>query len=714
MSEPTEVAATHYEHLRSYLQSYLQSQRAAGTHSNQRTSAREKLTRLTRQQFTELSTDVFDEMNRRQADSGDVPFLPVRDDFHPKRNQARQKLATLPASRFKDLASDVFYEIERRFPQVVDDYEARYGPDPRHGENNNNNSQQQQQQQYQQQHQPASAPVGSSNGVLPLQPEPRQVQVTTTSPYANAQQYETQYSQPYEGKALSAPPPADNGRPRSAADPSAVNFTSLDNLMADLGNMLTNPKPGYGSGNSGLSAQHADLEKMRKEYEAVQVHVKDLEQDLEGYDKAKSRISDLEQKLTAQHKTNDEQAEKIDRLEAQHAKLKEDFESLQDDYNNQQQIANDIRAEATNLLDEIKSLSRKNEELLGERDRDRTTIKQLKDELAQSRESSRSNNNGRQQNDYANSSNSNTAREGTSSAPFASQPGSGNDDQGVIDRNRISAYQSAVDDLLRAARSDIPTSVLVAMKSIVIACKNITEDTEDFENSNAAQAVLTDSDRDRLADTKNRLASALNNLMNAAKVHATALGTANVAHLDAAATHLTATIVELVKVVRMKQPGGDQEGGGHADNNSQQQQQLQQQDDAFEIDELKIFLEKQTDQIVQAIQSLLYAMRAPPPNASDPSQPSSPPPFTSTVSGITRIVDNLVVVARDTLHRPSGQEFRSRGEMILEDLSTANKRLEHLGEQMVQQPNSKTGKQKLASSSYEIAKYVKELISLIE
>ena len=45
-----------------------------------------------------------------------VPFLPVRDDFHPKRNQARQKLATLPKTRFKDLSGDVFYELGRRYP----------------------------------------------------------------------------------------------------------------------------------------------------------------------------------------------------------------------------------------------------------------------------------------------------------------------------------------------------------------------------------------------------------------------------------------------------------------------------------------------------------------------------------------------------------------------------------------------------------------------
>jgi len=46
-----------------------------------------------------------------------VPFLPVREDFHPKRNQARQKLATLPTSRFEDLSSDVYFELSRRYPE---------------------------------------------------------------------------------------------------------------------------------------------------------------------------------------------------------------------------------------------------------------------------------------------------------------------------------------------------------------------------------------------------------------------------------------------------------------------------------------------------------------------------------------------------------------------------------------------------------------------
>lgn len=89
-----------------------------------RSSAREKLTRLNKQQFAELSTDVHDELRRRQDELQEMPFLQGRDDFHPKRNQARQKLATLPKTRFRDLASDVFFELERRYPELPQ--ELRY------------------------------------------------------------------------------------------------------------------------------------------------------------------------------------------------------------------------------------------------------------------------------------------------------------------------------------------------------------------------------------------------------------------------------------------------------------------------------------------------------------------------------------------------------------------------------------------------------------
>jgi hypothetical protein len=58
-------------------------------------------------------------------------------------------------------------------------------------------------------------------------------------------------------------------------------------------------------------------------------------------------------------------------------------------------------------------------------------------------------------------------------------------------------------------------------------------------------------------------------------------------------------------------------------------------------------------------------------------------------------------------------DFRERGEAILDDLLSVNSKLEGLGEAIVDTPTSKSNKQKLASSSYEIAKFIKEIIGLI-
>ncbi|KAJ7928520.1 hypothetical protein B0H13DRAFT_2652973 [Mycena leptocephala] len=85
------VSEVHFFELDRYLQAYL-----AKAPPNSRSTARQKLTRLTIQQFHELSTDVYDEL-------------------------ARQKLATLPITRFEDLSSDVYFELARRYPEFKED-----------------------------------------------------------------------------------------------------------------------------------------------------------------------------------------------------------------------------------------------------------------------------------------------------------------------------------------------------------------------------------------------------------------------------------------------------------------------------------------------------------------------------------------------------------------------------------------------------------------
>ncbi|KAI8810128.1 hypothetical protein BJ742DRAFT_802247 [Cladochytrium replicatum] len=658
MSSPSDIALEtaiiHYEALRQYLESYLAQKNAqsGGRNSGQRASAKDKLTRLSKMQFGELSMDVYDELQRRLENRPDVPFLQVRDDFHPKRNQARQKLATLRSSPFRDLAIDVYYELERRYPEAVTVYVMKYGDNlgSRAGP--------------QLMSPPADDGPRSANAILSGQ----------SSPFHDYDYMDAPMS--------AAPASVRNGPtmpPQNIQNP--VNFTRLDNLMSDLGNMLTVPKAN-GDGQFADGSPEQIRQKYENDIRNLQLKIKVLEE--ASGSSATDRVRQLEEKLSTQIAVNDKLELSLRKLETDYRKLKDQHENLQEEYKQKLQIQNDMRVDTSNLMEELKLQAAKNEELEVENRKRAEKIKQLQDENRKLELQLRD-----------------EFRGGAYMSPPSSRtPGpssQGEDDGGIIDRERVSAYQNAVEDLLRNARSDNPTTVLVAMKSIVMACKSITEDTEAYEQAAASDTPtvppLRAEDREHLSDLKDRLSNALTALMAAAKMHATSHGASLVATLDAAASNLTASIVELVRLLRLK----GECRGSNGDNSA-----------VFELDELKAFLERQTDDIVQAIQTLLSAMR----QTSTLGQE-----FADTVRTITSIVENLVDVSRSTFaNKPSAASFRGVGESILRALEESNRSLDELGTSLINGgPNqSKTQKQRLASSSYEIAKYVKELISLIE
>lgn len=119
------VLSDHYISLKRYLSATSRD----GNPKPPPNKARDKLQRLTGVQFLELSTDVYDELKRREQvarrgpnappETAPPDYLLPEDSFHPKRNQARQKLSSLGPPRFRDLATDVFCELERRYPNFA-------------------------------------------------------------------------------------------------------------------------------------------------------------------------------------------------------------------------------------------------------------------------------------------------------------------------------------------------------------------------------------------------------------------------------------------------------------------------------------------------------------------------------------------------------------------------------------------------------------------
>ena len=119
----------HYTLFKKYLSASLQEEDNSPELIKKKTH--NKLLLLSRVQFWELSTDIYDELLRRQAASqktsdrelpGSVhPHLLTEKNFHPLRNRSRQMLSTLLEPRFRNLAADIVSELERRLPTFADD-----------------------------------------------------------------------------------------------------------------------------------------------------------------------------------------------------------------------------------------------------------------------------------------------------------------------------------------------------------------------------------------------------------------------------------------------------------------------------------------------------------------------------------------------------------------------------------------------------------------
>eukprot|EP00833_Pecoramyces_ruminatium_P009935 jgi/Orpsp1_1/1183967/evm.model.c7180000087424.1 len=519
--------------------------RESGQVKSRSASARDKLMKLNKSQFQELSTDVYDEMMRR-TDEHAYPFLPVRDDFHPKRNQARQKLATLSTNRFRDLATDIYYEIERRFPSVTKSIQERMPIEPyspkqyQYSDRNMDNRYPSQEKSPQEKY--------SRDRSRERNERDRDRDRMRERDYPPR---EREYSQ---RKDSSATPPdyQKSGSP-------AVNVSSLDNLMADIGSMLTSPRSQNSTLNkenssneiNQLKKDHEDeINRMQKEIDELKTEVQDLKASLEektnALEVSEEKIKKIQSDYEDKEKECKDLLEEKEKLVKELDDLENEHQNLQEDYESREQMAKDIRQEVANLLDEVKVLQQKNEELLAEKEKNEETIRKLK-EAQEDKE------------DKYNRQSSPRDQSPKDRSPKDKVISSARDElrkifdeirpdlrDGIIKEDRVDAYEDAVNNLLDAKESEKPTNVLVAMKAIVISCKTITEDIGDFENT----SNIRSDQREQLDTLKNYLSESLTTLMTSAKSYATSQGKSPVPELEDSLLSLTDSVIDLIKYAR--------------------------------------------------------------------------------------------------------------------------------------------------------------------
>lgn len=615
-----------------------------------RAAARDKLTRLTRSQFQELSTDVYDELSRRQdvesregpgSSNETLPFLAVRSDFHPKRNQARQKLATLPSNRFKDLASDVFYEIRRRHPEFEQQQQYQ-------------RSQQPQQQQQQSNMATASSPAQGTSAAERYLPGParRPSQINRAPGLPSSQSHQAALSAtndvivpnrstiaeekievPYatmreddddeeeddeggeeqlngrgarrdsrdaeEGSVIIGGGRRERDRERekeeqedatedlavtgSSSSPSQqprqqqggpryfdgrTSASSLRSHTRTLSNSSRNDPiiNGGRSSGSGTAAGRADLE---AKIGGMERRLAGLEKELDEAGKRerweRDRAKELEEQLRARGDVQRELTDVKAELTALQARRKEDqaevnrwrnrCEQLEDQLQGRQNLVGpetaanikELQAEFVVLMEEMKQLSDRNEELVAEKDAEASRMRELETEAQEYRRRWE-----RSRTELRNLK--------ATSTMFAARPMTDDHLPASPDGNiadiHVTAFQTSIDNLLTTARSSQPSNVLSSMKAVVLAISEISDDVKAFEAD-----PNMDIEPSTLENFKHQSTATLNSLMTAARNHAMSSGLSPVSLVDAAAGHVSSNVIEIVKLLKIRKTVKPSESG---------------------------------------------------------------------------------------------------------------------------------------------------------
>ncbi|CZR55258.1 related to GRIP1 associated protein 1 [Phialocephala subalpina] len=618
-----DTLSSHYVALKRYLAASLRDEKGARPNR-----ARDKLLRLSPVQFQELSTDVFDELLRRQQSgrrtpNGNAPeggppsFLLPKDNFHPKRNQARQKLSTLPPPRFRDLATDVFYELERRFPRFAAGDISRIGsPASVRGPPSRNGN---------------GTPV---NGMPPRMRRPSDT--SSIAGYSIRSESRNGPRPPMNGGGLGIPPspgipPGDFGRPTPKTFQSNTIVPNKSTMVEDdetggednddddgdafgLEGAARNRESKKSSGGSEVSffgtpsaiiTDHSSktdkkliddyqsqVAELREKLDAMEDNLKQKDDELNNvldgersrasaanmekkeWDDMKSR---LENQLADAQNLNDTLQSELDRVRGSQASTERDLrsqieelraaaaasagasrsmdadpelerenEELRSDLREQQRVTDEVRREAQEFLREMRILSERSSQSYEREEQLSNTVNKLEEEVKDWR------------NRYARTKTQLRSLRASSiglqiqqdAAKFAKDSGFTSPD-GTVKDVHVTKFQISIDELLRIARTDEPLRVIEFMKAVVVNVRTITQDIDEAPVANEELAQ-------QQAKLKSRVSATANNLITASKNYASANGLSPVSLLDAAASHLTTAVVELVRTVKIRPtPAGE-------------------------------------------------------------------------------------------------------------------------------------------------------------
>lgn len=231
---------------------------------------------------------------------------------------------------------------------------------------------------------------------------------------------------------------------------------------------------------------------------------------------------------------------------------KDRYETLEQEFHEHRQVTEEVRHEAMQSLQQMRSLSQK---VQHKNQHEETLTKQVSDLQASVEDWKERHARTRAQLRTMRASSMGLFIQQPTATQFAQQGGL-LDAKGLIRDTSVTRFQIAIDDLMQISRGNDPTQVLPFMGTIVSSVRTVTADI-DMTNFKGSSDTIK-----RCEKLKARTSSTTNHLITTAKHYSVSNGLAPVSLLDAAASHLTTAIIELIKTVKIRPtPEGELENG---------------------------------------------------------------------------------------------------------------------------------------------------------
>jgi hypothetical protein len=228
--------------------------------------------------------------------------------------------------------------------------------------------------------------------------------------------------------------------------------------------------------------------------------------------------------------------------------LEQENEELRSELREQQRVTEEVRREAQEFLREMRMLSERSGSSYEREEQLSNTVNKLEEEVKDWR------------NRYARTKtqlrNLRASSIGLAIQQDAAKYAKENDftqENGLVKDVHVTKFQISIDELLQTARNGDPVRVIEFMKFVVVNVRKITQDIDEAPSSSRELVQ-------QQAKLKSRVSATANNLITASKNFASANGLSPVSLLDAAASHLTSAVVELVRTVKIRPtPAGELE-----------------------------------------------------------------------------------------------------------------------------------------------------------